>query len=193
MVLKLYGMRDAGSSTSIHIVVDLGAGEQKTPEFLAMHPFRQVPEDNGFNLYESRAICHYLAEKYVNQGTPLLPKTLEGRVLVEQAASIELANFNPLCISHLTYQLIHRYICCRRQNSPYQALLAEVMAGLEVKLDVYKVILGKHNFLTSDEFTLVDLFHLSYVLWIKLSGIDVMTSCGPNVKRWWPEVSGRGD
>jgi glutathione S-transferase len=56
MVLKLYGTSEAGSSTSIvalvlaekqipfeHIVVDLGAQEQKTPEFLAMHPFGQVP------------------------------------------------------------------------------------------------------------------------------------------------------
>ncbi|KAJ7863574.1 glutathione S-transferase [Mycena leptocephala] len=184
MVLKLYGTSEAGSSTSIvalvlaekqipfeHIVVDLGAQEQKTPEFLAMHPFGQVPviDDNGFILYESRAICRYLAEKYQDQGTQLLPKTLEGRALVEQAASVELANFNPVLV---------------RAGK-------EVMAGLEAKLDAYEVILGKHNFLAGDEFTLADLFHLSYVVWIELSGIDVMTSRGPNVKRWWTELVSR--
>ncbi|KAJ7871037.1 glutathione S-transferase [Mycena leptocephala] len=201
MVLKLYGTSEAGSSTSIvalvlaekripfeHIVVDLGAQEQKTPEFLAMHPFGQVPviDDNGFILYESRAICRYLAEKYADQGTQLLPKTLEGRALVEQAASVELANFNPVLVRAGKEALRQR-----RRNPPDLALLAEVMAGLEAKLDVYEVILGKHNFLAGDEFTLADLFHLSYVVWIELSGIDVMTSGGPNVKRWWTELVSR--
>ncbi|KAJ7850878.1 glutathione S-transferase [Mycena leptocephala] len=184
MVLKLYGTSEAGSSTSIvalvlaekqipfeHIVVDLGAQEQKTSEFLAMHPFGQVPviDDNGFILYESRAICRYLAEKYADQGTQLLPKTLEGRALVEQAASVELANFNPVLV-----------------RAGKEVLRQRSWAGLEAKLDVYEVILGKHNFLAGDEFTLADLFHLSYVVWIELSGIDVMTSRGPNVKRSRP-------
>ncbi|KAJ7279889.1 glutathione S-transferase [Mycena rebaudengoi] len=197
MVLKLYGTSEAGSSTSIvvlvlaekqipfeHIVVDLGAMEQKTPEFLAMHPFGQVPVivssvwmtmDNGFILYESRAICRYLAEKYADQGTQLLPKTLEGRAL--------LANFNPVLV-RAGKEVLRQ----RRRNPPDQA---EVMAGLEAKLDVYEEILGKHNFLAGDEFTLADLFHLSYVVWIELSGIDVMTSHGPNVKRWWTELVSR--
>ncbi|KAJ7729196.1 glutathione S-transferase [Mycena metata] len=201
MVLKLYGTSEAGSGTSIvalvlaekqipfeHIAVDLGAQEQKTPEFLAMHPFGQVPviDDDGFILYESRAICRYLAEKYADQGTQLLPKTLEGRALVEQAASVELANFNPVLVR--AGKEVFRQ---RRRNVPDRTLIAEVMAGLEAKLDVYEVILGKHNFLAGDEFTLADLFHLSYVVWIELSGIDVMTSRGPNVKRWWTELVSR--
>jgi glutathione S-transferase len=49
-------------------------------------------------LYESRAICRYLVEKYADQGTPLLPAGLKERALVEQAASLELANFHPAVI-----------------------------------------------------------------------------------------------
>lgn len=51
-------------------------------------------DDNGFLLYESRAIGRYIAEKYANQGAPLIPGTLKGRALFEQAASIELTNFD---------------------------------------------------------------------------------------------------
>lgn len=51
-------------------------------------------EDEGFILYESRAICRYLAERYADQGTPLLPKSFRERALVEQAASVELADFH---------------------------------------------------------------------------------------------------
>jgi hypothetical protein len=96
------------------VAVDLAAKEQKTPEFLAMHPFGQVPVIVSFAFQvhfsvvamtdhfgagrrrlESRAICRYLAEKYAEQGTPLYPKGLKKRALVEQAASVESANFQP--------------------------------------------------------------------------------------------------
>jgi glutathione S-transferase len=53
-------------------------------------------QDDGFILYESRAICRYLAEKYAEQGTVgLIPPELRAKALFEQAASIEYANFQP--------------------------------------------------------------------------------------------------
>jgi glutathione S-transferase len=86
----------------------------RTPELLAIQPFHQIPaivspyvsfrrrfivlllkDDNGFFLYESRAICRYLAEKYPDQGTSLLPTERKAKALFEQAASIEYSNFHP--------------------------------------------------------------------------------------------------
>ena len=56
-------------------VVDGSKGEHKTEAFLQKQPFGQVPyiDDDGFILYESRAIARYIAAKYRNQGTPLIP------------------------------------------------------------------------------------------------------------------------
>lgn len=51
-------------------------------------------DDDGFILYESRAICYYIASKYADQGTPLIPTDLKGIALFHQAASIEAFNFN---------------------------------------------------------------------------------------------------
>jgi Glutathione S-transferase len=100
------------------IMVDLFKGESKTAEYLKKQPFGQVPyivrtppsssptassnylldekDDDGFILYESRAICRYIAEKYQNQGTPnLLPiKDLKSRAIFEQSASIEQSDFD---------------------------------------------------------------------------------------------------
>lgn len=73
MVLKLYG---SNISTSIPLVailemklpyeliyLDIWKEEQKTDEYMKMQPFGKVPvlEDDGFLIYESRAICKYLA------------------------------------------------------------------------------------------------------------------------------------
>ncbi|KAJ7196657.1 glutathione S-transferase [Mycena pura] len=201
MVLKLYAVGYVGGGSAIValvlaekkipfelVVVDLEAKEQKTPKFLTKNPFGQVPviDDDGFILYESRAICRYLAEKYANQGTPLLPEGLKERALVEQAASVELANFKPALVK------VGRELGKPRRGLPVdQAVLAEALAELGAKLDVYEVILGKHKFLSGDEFTLADLFHLIYAKPIAASGLDFMTSRGPNVKRWWNELISR--
>ncbi|KAJ7763303.1 glutathione S-transferase [Mycena metata] len=172
-----------------HIAIDLDAQGHKTPEFLAMHPFGQVPglDDDGFILYESRAICRYLSEKYSDHGTPLLPKGLKERALVEQAASVEFAHFHPAA-SKVVREVWNK------KNSGLPIDQAAVDAGLmdlSAKLDVYEVILGKQKFLAGDSFTLADLFHFAYGPLLAEGGVDLMTSKGPNVARWWNELLSR--
>ncbi|KAJ6577641.1 glutathione S-transferase [Mycena capillaripes] len=154
-----------------------------------MHPFGQVPviDDDGFILYESRAICRYLADKYPDQGTPLFPKGLKERALVEQAASVEYANFY-LAVVKVFQEAFGK----KHRGLPVdQAVLDQALADFSKKLQVYEVILGKHKFLAGDECTLADLFHLSYAPLLVDAGVDIMTTTGPNVTRWWNELISR--
>jgi hypothetical protein len=51
-------------------VVDLGMGDQLTPEYIALNPNKKMPvlEDDGFVLWESNAIIFYLASKWPQSG-----------------------------------------------------------------------------------------------------------------------------
>ena len=79
--------------------VDAAKREHKSEAFLEKQPFGQVPylDDDGFILYESRAIARYIATKYKDQGTPLIPDPadLKATALFEQAVSVECSNFDP--------------------------------------------------------------------------------------------------
>ncbi|KAG6897266.1 hypothetical protein C0992_002918 [Termitomyces sp. T32_za158] len=108
MVLKLYGSPRSTCTQRVVtvllekqvpfevIAVDLAQGEHKSPAYLEKQPFGQIPyiDDDGFILYESRAICRYIATKYADQGTKLIPTDLKQYALFEQAASAEQSNFD---------------------------------------------------------------------------------------------------
>lgn len=60
-------LEECGLPYTVH-PIDLMAGEQKSPEFLALNPNGRIPvivdrENGGFTLFESGAILLYLAEK----------------------------------------------------------------------------------------------------------------------------------
>ncbi|KAJ7254569.1 glutathione S-transferase-like protein [Mycena rebaudengoi] len=192
MVLKLYTGKRWGLVDLVltekqvpyeRVMVDMANRQHKTPEFLAMHPFGQVPviDDDGFILCETRAICRYIAEKYADQGTPLLPTDLKGKALFEQAASFEFANFLPQVMKALVL-----YFSGDVEAKP--DLLKDAVSAVAEKLAVYDIILGKQKFLAGNELTLADLFHLYYAPYFADNGVDVMTSSGPNVARWWNEL-----
>ncbi|KAJ6611035.1 glutathione S-transferase [Mycena sp. CBHHK59/15] len=199
MVFKLYATAHAGVGVAMVlaekqvpfelVVVDQAAKAHKTPEHLAMHPFGQVPvvDDDGFILYENRAICRYVAEKYADRGPALIPTELKARALFEQAASIEYCNFFPAVLKIMTETIVKK----RAGLDVDQAALDKHVADLSAKLDAYEVILGKQKYLAGNEFTLADLMHLMYGPVLAEAGCDLLTSKGPNVARWWNDINSR--
>ncbi|KAJ7053798.1 glutathione S-transferase C-terminal-like protein [Mycena amicta] len=189
MVLKLYTNNQVGGGGVLvavvlaakqipfqHILTAVSAIAPKTPELLAMQPFGQVPviDDEGFILYESRG---KLAPD---------PGDVRGQGLFDQAMSVEMCNFYPA-----VYKVVDELVFkphYGQQTDP--ALLTEAITQLETKLDVYEVILGKQKYISGNEFSLVDIFHLSHApLLARYGGIHAMTDVKrPNVTRWWKEL-----
>lgn len=70
-------------------VLDLMAKEQLAPEFLEINPQHCVPtiDDNGFYLWESRAILSYLME---TRAPHLLPTSPKEKAILNQRLHFEL-------------------------------------------------------------------------------------------------------
>ncbi|CAA7257339.1 unnamed protein product [Cyclocybe aegerita] len=192
MVIKVYGAPTAWTQLVIcvleekkvpydYIFVDIFNGEQKSPEFLEKQPFGQTPyiDDEGFILYESRAIAIYIATKYVDQGTPLIPSDIKAQALFHQAASVEVSRFNGPALAaamEKLYNPVYNGLECD------QAVFEKNVAQLGLKLDVYERVLAKQKYVAGDELTLADLYHLPYGRLVGIAGTDLMTS-RPNVNR----------
>ncbi|KAF8806030.1 glutathione S-transferase [Phlegmacium glaucopus] len=200
MVLKLYGVPLSPYVRLVAVVllekrvpfelvlVDYDNGEHKSPEYLTKHPFGQIPyiDDDGFILYESKAICYYIASKYPNQGTPLLPTGLEANALFQQAVCVEASHFHP----HALEAAKEIYLKRIKGLTPDQAIVDKHIADLSSKLDVYDNILSKQKYLVGDEITLVDLYHIPVGYWLASLGNNIMES-KPNVDRWFKDICSR--
>ncbi|KAH7884261.1 thioredoxin-like protein [Phlebopus sp. FC_14] len=200
MVLKLYGYPTSTCTLRVacvlkekdvpfeFVAIDLVKGEHKAPDFVAKQPFGQVPyiDDDGLVLYESRAICRYIAAKYASQGAPLVPAEPIANAFFEQAAAIETSNFDPF-VSGLAWELKFTLWFGGKTD---EARAKSLRTQLAAKLDAYDVILGKQKYLAGQEVTLADLFHLPYGALVVDIGIDEFSS-RPNVKRWWDDITSR--
>ncbi|KAI5123005.1 hypothetical protein M0805_007627 [Coniferiporia weirii] len=203
MVLKIHGiilstctqavvttLKEIGVPYEI-LPVDFAGGEHKSAKYLAnKQPFGQIPvliEEDGFQLYESRAIARYVIAKYAPESALVPTGDLKKFGRFEQAASIEVNNFFPYAMG-LSLEKVFKPMKGVKGNDERAEEHAKT---LEEKLKVYEVILGKQKYLAGDEFTLADLLHLPYGEVITNGvGFTGLTAT-PNVARWWADISSR--
>ncbi|CAE7087360.1 unnamed protein product [Rhizoctonia solani] len=173
------------------VMVDLMKKEHKDPEYIeTKHPFGAIPvlvDEDGTQIFESRAICRYLVTKY-GKGSELLPSQsdLKAYGLFEQAASIEYSSFDPNA-APLTGERIFAKMFGREAD---EKLVQKYIDALNTKMDGYERILSKQKYLAGDNFTLADLFHLPYGNFVNQIDPTILGS-KPSVKRWWDDISSR--
>jgi len=163
-------------------VVDFAKGEHKAPAHLARQPFGQLPalDDDGFALYESRAMARYIDEK---AGHKLSPTDLRGRALMEQFISVEMSDFTPNAMKFIYHHVFQR------------AQTPEVLESAAKMIDTTYAVLDKHlathQYLAGDKLSIADISFAPYIEYMASSPMKDTLANHRHTATWWTRVSER--
>ncbi|CAG2170516.1 unnamed protein product [Oppiella nova] len=156
-------------------IIELCVGQHLQPEYLSVSPGGLVPaiDDNGYKLWESRAIMQYLCSKY-GPDTQLYPKDLETRAEVDRWLYTDCTLF-PF-IRDVTF------------FSKFRSILTEsTISLLKDNLKLVNQLIGDKTYLVDNHLTIADLSlsaSLSFLIYYNYDLTDY-----PNISRWYISLS----
>lgn len=141
----------------------------------------------SFTLYESRAICKYLARKY---SFPLLPRDesgIEAAALFEQAQSVEMLYFAEPAGRIAFERVAKKFIGL----SPDEAVVADALRSVEMFFDVAERLLQRHEYMAGRDFTLVDIYYIPLLQRLLACGFADVIFSRKAVRAWWERCVNR--
>ncbi|XP_013777668.1 glutathione S-transferase 1-like [Limulus polyphemus] len=188
MTIDLYHMPPSGPCRAVRMVakiigvdlnlknVDLMAGEQNKPEFLNMNPEHCVPtiDDDGFVLWESRAIMLYLVNKYA-PGSSLYPKDVQQRAIVDR-----LLYFDMGTLFKSQREVFYPQVFKGEAPNP------ESEKNYQTALGYLEGYLSKSAYVAGDKLTLADISIIASLSMMEVLDYDISTY--PNISAWKAKV-----
>ncbi len=165
--------------------INIGEGDQFTPEFTKLNPNQKIPamvDSDGpggkpITLFESGAMLIYLAEKTGR----FLPEEPHQRYETIQWLMFQMGGIGPI------FGQVHHFKRAAKEQVPY----ALERYGTECRR-LYGVLDGRladHPYLAAGEYTIADIATYPWVL--RHPWQEVELGDFPNVRRWFDEISAR--
>jgi glutathione S-transferase len=184
--IKLYRFRLSGHCHRVELFlallglpcqlidIDLPGKQQKSPQFLALNPFGQVPviDDNGAVLADSNAILVYLALRYGEEGW--LPRDALGAAAVQRWLSVAAG---PLAFGPAAARVARLYK--RPDNTEARDRAHALLAVMEQELSTREFLVGPRA-------TLADIANYTYIAHAPEGG--VMLDTYPQVRTWLKRI-----
>lgn len=152
-------------------LINMFEKEHLKPEYIKINPQHTVPTlvDNGFVIWESRAILVYLVEKY-GKDDSLYPKDPQGRALVNQRLYFDMGTL---------YKSLADYYYAPFQNREQDP---EQLKKAEEALGFLNTFLEGNTYVAGDRLTIADISILASLSGFTVFNLDL--SKYPNVVRW---------
>ena len=194
-MIKLYTFPPSTNSRKVRIAllekgleferinVDLSKREQKSPEYLKIHPFGQIPalDDEGFVIYDSTVINEYLEDEYPYPS--LMPSDSEGRARARLMEDLRDTHFNPYFV-HIIHEM-------RKSEDERDAQRIDNAKGEILKcLDRIEAELEGKEYLAGP-FSLADVAFMSNLELLDRFGIAVEGEKYKNVTAWIARLKSR--
>jgi GSH-dependent disulfide-bond oxidoreductase len=178
-------LEEAGLDYSIH-PVDISAGDQFKPEFLAISPNNRMPAivdrlplDGGepVPVFESGAILIYLAEKTGR----FLPSDIRGRKAVSEWLFWQVGGLGPMAGQN------HHFVQYAPEKIPYA--IARYVNETNRLYGVLDRCLAGREFLAGDAYTIADMASYPWIVpWRRQQqNLDDL----PNLRRWFDAIRNR--
>ena len=168
-----------------HVIpVNISAGDQFKPEFLAISPNNKMPaivDPNGpdgqpISVFESGAILTYLARKTGK----FMPTDERGRVMVEQWLFWQMGGFGPMLGQN------HHFNHYAPEKIPYA--MNRYITETKRLYGVLDKQLATHEFVAGD-YSIADMAIIGWVKAWERQGVDMAVL--PHVKRWYDSLLAR--
>ncbi|XP_049304146.1 glutathione S-transferase D1-like isoform X1 [Bactrocera dorsalis] len=158
------------------IKLDLFAGAHLKPEFLKLNPQHTIPTlvDNGFSIWESRAIIIYLVEKY-GKNDSLYPNCPKKRALINQRLFFDAGTLYQAFYNSYVFKCWFK-----------QPIDAEKINKIDTAFEFFNTFLEGHTYAAGDTLTLADLSLLATVSSYDVAKYDF--SKYANVARWYENL-----
>jgi glutathione S-transferase len=165
------------------VLVDLFEAAQKSDAHLARHPFGVVPvlEDEGFLLYESRAIIRYLDARL--DGPSLVPSSARDVARMNQWMSVDQSYVAP----HTRALAVERVL----KKKPDAQVVDASEKALRTAFTVFDRALASSDYLAGPWFSLADISLMPYVASLPMIEAEHTTRDLPRLGAWWARVSAR--
>ena len=146
--------------------LDLSKGEHKKPEYMKIHPHGAVPalEDGELEMFESAAICAYLADKFPEKKLAPAVGTPE-RGLYYQWLVYAMATMEPPVLK----VFLNTRFLPEEKRSP--ALVEEGRTQWQLVGKTLEAALAGRQFIVGDHFTAADVIIASIGGWAQFMGL----------------------
>jgi glutathione S-transferase len=173
--------------TAEFVRVDLFIGEHKTAAHVGRHPFGVVPvlDDDGFMLFESRAIIRYLDARFgASSLTPRAPKDI---ARMDQWLSVDQSYVAP----HTRALAVERIVKKHQGLEPDPAAERAAESALGLAFATIDRRLSAAPFLAGERFSLADISLMPYFASLPMIGADRVAENLVHLGAWWARVSQR--
>jgi glutathione S-transferase len=145
-----------------------------------------ITSAEGFTLYETRAICKYLATKY---SFPLLPpdSDVEAAARFDQAQCEEMVYFAEPAGRIAFEKFVKKFMGL----PPDDAVVSDALRSVEMFFDVAERLLHDKDYMTGNDFTLVDIYYIPLIRRLFACGYGDIIVSREAVRAWWDRCVNR--